>query len=76
MQNGWSLSRSREMRLPGCAGKMVLVFITSIYITIDIGISFVLLLVLVLVIVLLSVFRCESISGTYPGGWLIGPKLF
>ena len=59
MQNGWSLSRSREMRLPGCAGKMVLVFVL-------VGICFVLLLVLV--IVLLLDFRCESISGTYPVG--------
>ena len=72
MQNGWSLSRSREMRLPGCAGEMVLVFVLLVEVLV--GICFVLLLVLV--IVLLFVFRCESISGTYPEGWLIGPNLF
>ena len=74
MQNGWSLSRSREMRLPGCAGEMVLVFVLLVEVLV--GICFVLLLVLVLVIVLLLVFRCKSISGTYPEGWLIGPNLF
>ena len=64
MQNGWSLSRSREMRLPGCAGKIVLVFVLLVEVLV--GICFVLLLVLV--IVLLLDFRCESISGTYPEG--------
>ena len=64
MQNGWSLSRSREMRLPGCAGEMVLVFVLLVEVLV--GICFVLLLVLV--IVLLFDCRCESISSAFPEG--------
>ena len=64
MQNGWSLSRSREMRLPGCAGEIVLVFVLLVEVLV--GICFVLLLVLV--IVLLFDCRCEIISSTYPEG--------
>ena len=36
MQNGWSLSRSREMRLPGCAGEMVLVFVLLVEVLVGI----------------------------------------
>ena len=36
MQNGWSLSRSREMRLPGCAGEIVLVFVLLVEVLVGI----------------------------------------